>query len=453
MDPPPPIELSVPNRAEARRSAALLLVSMLAAAVAAPSALARRDNGDSLTLLSGQTRGSKRVPSEAEWARQLLEGFGLDEILPEDADDAERFALLCPELAEPDEAGGIGGADGVPLRVSVAAPPDTGPGEPVRMVFQAPTTALYQVSVAGIGLQRWTLDGRLMGHLDPSILGIAQAPAIVPLREGPHELAGYLAPLARLERVELVAHRGLCIAPADGWQAGRPLRYASMARTLVHALGLEKELPPAGSSIPLEGEVFDEASAGAEVSERRLHNDPSGRAWARAAGSPAEFSYRLRLDEPGLFSVLARLPGGGVQNWSIDGRYRATLRPRGRRSAFDWNHVMTLPLPSGDHVLRVFASRGSGIDRIRLVPHAPSDADYVGVLARQGFVEGAPDAMVTRRVADENLSRSLARSDGRFLTQHARGGRRSPLVDAETRPDRSAAPREAARPAHTEVSR
>ncbi len=440
------------NRAESRRSAALLFVSLVVTIAALP-ALARRDTGDSLTLLSGEMRGSKRVPSEAEWARQLLEGFGLDEILPEDADDGERFALLCPDLAEADEAGGIGWADGVPLRVSVAAPPDTGPGEPVRMVFQAPATALYQVSVAGIGMQRWTLDGRLVGHLDPSTLGVAQAPAIVPLREGPHELAGYLAPLARLERVELAAHRSLCIAPADGWQAGRPLRYASMARTLVHALGLEKELPPAGSSAPLEGEDFDEASAGAEVSERRLHNDPSGRAWARAAGSPAEFSYRLRLDEPGLFSVLARLPGGGVQIWSIDGRYRATLRPRGRRSAFDWNHVMTLPLPSGEHVLRVFASRGSGIDRIRLVPHAPSDADYVGVLARQGFVEGAPDAMVTDRVANENLSRSLARSDGRFLTEHASGGRRSPLVDAETRPDRSGAPSEPARPGYSEALR
>jgi hypothetical protein len=112
---------------------------------------------------------------------------------------------------------------------------------------------------------------------------------------------------------------------------------------------------------------------------------------------------------------------------------------------------MTLPLPSGEHVLRVFASRGSGVDRIRLVPHAPSDADYVEVLARQGFVEGAPDAMVTHRIADENLSRSLERSDGRFLTQHARGGGRSPLVDAERRPNREEAPPPAA-PAPPEAS-
>ncbi len=428
------------KRADTHRRTAVLL-GLIAVALAAAPALARREGSDSLTMLSGDVEGSKRVPSQADWAASLLEAFGIDEVLPLDAADAERFALLCPDRAElVTESGGRRVPARAGLRVTVPAPADKGPGEPLRLVVSVPSTALYQVSVEGVGMQRWLLDGRLVGHLDPSALGIAQVPSIVPLREGPHELAAFLTPTARVDHIELAPQRSLCIAPADGWRAERPLRYAAMARTLVHALGLEKDLPDAGEGIPLEGERFAEASAGGETSERRLHNDPSSGAWARAAQGPAEFTYRVYLEEPGLFSILARVPGGGRQMWSVDGRYRASLRPRGRASAFAWNHVLTLPLTSGEHVLRVFATRGSGVDRIRLVPHRPTGADYVAVMAREGLADGAPDAMVPHRVARRGLSRALERNRGRFLTQHAEASGRSSLLDRWLRPEREVTP-------------
>jgi hypothetical protein len=430
--------------ADTHRPAAVLL-GILTAALAAAVATADRDTSDSLTVLSSDLRGSKRVPAEAEWANGLLEVFGLDEILPPEYDPAEGFALLCPDRAElVTEGGGRRVPARSSLRVTLPAAPDRGPGEPVRMVVDVPATALYSISVEGVGMQRWLIDGHLLGHLDPSALGIAQVPHIVPLREGPHELAGYLTPRARVDQVEIAAQRSLCIAPADGWHPDRPLRYGSMARTLVHALGLEKNLPEAGEGVPVEGEAFGESSGGAERSEKSLLNEPSGRAWARAANGPAEFTYRLYLEDPGLFSIIARLPGGGAQVWSVDGRYRASLRPAGPGSAFEWNHVLTLPLASGEHVLRVFATRGSGIDRIRLVPHQPTDLDYVHVMAREGFADGAPDAMVTHRVARRSLALALERSGGRFFSDHAQAGGRSGLLDRLLRPQREVEPPPAA---------
>ena len=58
-----------------------------------------------------------------------------------------------------------------------------------------------------------------------------------------------------LSRRKIRREHEVCIAPADGWHAERPLRYGSMARTLVHALGLEKNLPEAGNGVPIEGEA------------------------------------------------------------------------------------------------------------------------------------------------------------------------------------------------------
>ena len=134
----------------------------------------------------------------------------------------------------------------------------------MRLVVSVPATALYQLSIEGVGRQRWVLDQRPIGPFDPSSLGIAYAPRLIPLARGPHEISGVLAPKARVDRLELSAHRLLCIAPAAGWKAERTLTYAAMAQTLVHALGLERELPIGDVALPTEGEEFADVSAGTE---------------------------------------------------------------------------------------------------------------------------------------------------------------------------------------------
>jgi hypothetical protein len=415
--------------ADTRGLWAAVLVGALALA---PANSEGRDRGDSLTVLgSGDRRGSQRVPTESEWARELVESLGLADVLPPDAADAERFALLCADRAElVTESGGRRMPGRSALRVVAEPPPESAPGEPLRMVVSVPSPALYLLSVEGFGRQRWVLDGRVIGHLDASGMGVAQAPTLAPLREGPHELAAYLAPEARVERVELSADRSLCIAPADGWHPERPLTHAAVARTLVHALGLERYLPAIGEGVSVPGADFSLSSGGGERSTRRLRNGFTGAGWARAGERPAGFAFRVRLAEPGLYSLLVRAPGGGQQVWSIDGRYRSALEPRGTAGRFEWNHVLTLPLASGEHVVRVTASPGSGVDRLRLVPHRRRASDYVSVLAGFGFDDGPPDTVVTRRIVRRSLARAAAtRGDDFLLHRIARDPGRSPLVE------------------------
>lgn len=406
--------------------AVLLLFS--AAALAAPISAA-----DSLSVLGAEPTGSRRVFTEAEWAADLVDILGLAETLPAERSDEDHFAMLCADHAElVTESDGRQMPGRSALRVEAEPPPRRGPGDPVRVVVSVPATALYLLSIEGVGPQRWVVDQVPVGHLDPSVLGVAHAPVILPLTRGPHELSGTLAPRARLDRVELTAHRSLCIAPAGGWVAARPVTHNTLARTLVHALGLERNLPAAGPGLPTEGEAFESMSAGGELSQLRPHNVPTLGTWARAAGAPVEFTYRIPLEEPGLYSVLVRAPGGGSQIWSVDGRYQISLEPGGQGGRFGWNHVVSLPLRAGDHVIRAFASRESGIDQIRLVRHDSSAEAYVSVLAKAGFPEGAPDQLVTRAEAMDSLSHpALAARSERFLWQVARAPGFSPVAAGE----------------------
>jgi hypothetical protein len=360
----------------------------------------------SLTLLRAAPTSSDVILSEAEWAAQLVDVLGLERVLPENPDDAEIFGLLCAEQAEFALAeGGRRLPAEASFRVAVEAPRPRVPFGPVRFKVSVPGTALYQLTAEGVGLQRWVIDGRPIGHLDLSPLGVAQAAAIVPLREGPHEVSAYLAPQAHVDRVELAAYRALCVAPADGWKAARPLRYGAMARTVVRAFDFDRTLPAREhEELRIEGERFDEVSGEGERSKRRLSMAASGGSWAAAVSSPAAFTWTFRLEEPRVVSLEALTHGALPQVWSVDGRYRLTLHPESVAGGFSWNHVLTVPLAAGQHSLRALVSRGSGVDALRVIPRRSSDADYVRALEKLGFRGGGPDDPVPRSVALDALS-------------------------------------------------
>jgi hypothetical protein len=374
-------------------------------------AAAAAQGSEPLVLLGARPGESKRVITHDEWAADLVDALGLSRALSHPSNSHSRdtaeelFALLCPERAERvTDAGGLRVPARSPFHVAVDASRRDDPGAPFRATVEVPAAALYLLAVEGVGAQRWTLDKRPIGHLDPSALGVAHAPAIVPLRPGPHELAAYLSPRARVDRVELAAYRPLCLAPAEGWRSGRSLTVGAMARTLVHALGLERDLPEQGEAIHIEGEGFSEASAWGERTTRRLSVPALGDAWATASGSPAEFGYRVHLDDPGVFTLYARVHGAAPQIWSIDGRHRVTLRPGERASTFAWSHVLTLPLAAGEHALRALVARDSGVDALRLVRRRSSDADYLALAEREGIAGNSRRRLVTHAVARASLS-------------------------------------------------
>jgi hypothetical protein len=359
----------------------------------------------SMAPLGYGASASRRVLFQEEWASNLVLALGLASALPEDSNGDEVFGLLCPEGAERRTgAGGRRLPTESAFRVSVDAPRGRSPVDPVRVMVSVPATAVYMLSVEGTGPQRWSIDQRTVGHLDASALGVAQAPMVVALRRGPHELTGYLTRSSRVDRVELTAYRPLCIAPANGWHFDRPLTHAGHARTLVRALAIEQRLPDASDPIRIEAEQFTQVSASGGRTTRKLATPASAGAWVTAAESAAEFTYRVRIDKPAVFTLRASLHGQGPQLWSIDGRNRMTATPAEGSENFAWTHIITLPLTAGEHVIRALLPKTDGIDVITLIRRKSRDTDYLTLIEEAGFQGGAPAAYVTRAVAFASLS-------------------------------------------------
>jgi len=371
---------------------------------------------------------SERVIEQGEWASELAFALGISDALPDDHTAEDVFGLLCAERAERDlETGGRRTPVGAPFRVAIDSPVARGLGEPVRVVANLPSTALYALTVTGAGPQRWAVDQRTIGHLDPTPLGVAQAATIIPLRKGPHELTAYLSHDAHVDRIELAAYRPFCVTPADGWRDEQMLTFAASARTLVAALGLERRLPVDGEPIAIEGESFESVSAYGGSSSRQLSDPASGGVWATAVSRPAEFTYRTQIQQPGVYSLIARIHGGGEQIWSIDGGYRLTIAPEEVTSGFTPVHVVTLHLSGGEHVIRALLPKGTGIDTLHLVRRRARDVDYIALLEAEGFRSGVPNQPVTQTEAYRSLSNPLfAEISRHFQSRLATNFQRAP---------------------------
>jgi hypothetical protein len=395
------------------RGAAVAAAALLAAGAADAQSAA------SLGMVDKPFQASERHMLEEEWARHLVVALGLEDGLPAKPTPQDYYGLLCVEEAS---ALSADAEPGEGLRIAHPVAP-TEPGEPVRVVLDAPATAVYRLDVEGVGLQRWSVDQRLIGHLDATRLGVAAAPKLIALRAGAHEFTGILVRGARADRVELSAQRPLCIAPADGWKTGRVLSHGVRARTLVRALGLESYLPERSTVVALEGERYDGASRWSGRTQEG--GGPTRNEWADAGASPAEFNYRVRLPEPGLMSLEARISGEGAQLWSLDGRMRASVEPGAL--GFGWQHVLTGPLASGEHVIRALVPAGSSIDRIRIVTRAAEDPDYVEVLEQMGLPQGAVHARVPRGLVMSTLREPVVEMLAESFLVRAAGGEEPPM--------------------------
>jgi len=410
--------------------AGLCVVATLGPAVAGAT--------DSLALGRARPVEDRRVVSEREWAFELVRVLGLERTLPPEARPADVYALLCADRAERDFGpGGRELKEGAAFRVAVVPDRPRAAKEPVRVVVHVPATALYQLSVEGSGLQRWVIDGEPVGHLDLSSLGVAQAGAVVPLREGAHEISGHFAGSAHADRIELVAYRPLCIAPVDGWHGERALRHGAFSRTLVRTFDLDRRLPILeDESQQIEAERYDAVTAGGSRTQRRLDTPASAGSWAAAEESPAEFTWSIELDRPRVVTLRARTYGVQQQIWSVDGRYRVTVAPEALEGSFVWNHVMTLPLSAGRHVMRALVARGAGVDVFELVPHRSSDADYAAVLAGLGMRGDAPVAPISASRMRRTLhSAAFAQLALGFRLRMAGDRRDQSLVLVDLEPD------------------
>jgi hypothetical protein len=135
----------------------------------------------------------------------------------------------------------------------------------------------------------------------------------------------------------------------------------------------------------------------------------------------------MAIEQPGVYSLIARIHGEGEEIWSIDGGYRVTVRPEGAASSFARTHVVTLHLDGGEHVIRALLPKGAGIDTLHLVRRRARDVDYLALLEDEGFRTGVPNQPVTQTDAYRSLSRPLfAEFSSHFLSRLGGNFQRAP---------------------------
>ncbi len=205
----------------------------------------------------------------------------------------------------------------------------------------------------------WIDAGSL--HLDP---GAYDATVLLP--EG-----------AALEYVELAPPCVHPIEPPGGWKASAPATTEDVAVTVLQALDLEGELPPAAPPIEFRGSDL----------------------------APEDGSKRSRvvlfadLPDSGLYTLSVFGVVGSGQRWMADGCRKSVICPSGDPQP-RWRVVLSGDFQKGPHIFSASLGADTVVDRIRLERKKDTPADYVAALDRLGLDVG-PAGPITREKADE----------------------------------------------------
>jgi hypothetical protein len=332
---------------------------------------------------------------EEDWADRLVGAIGLGSAAGPQASPAALFALLCPPPVQDPE-------------LSISLPIRPAPGATSFAVdVHVPEAGLYTLVVEGHGAQQWSAGRHSAGETDPHLEKPGLAPQLLPLPVGVQTLSASFDPGSTATRVTLERYRQLCIEPRDGWNAGQPLRFGDKARTLVRALGFESRLPVEGVPQTIEGETFHALPGQASVTDEPLSSPTSGGAWVKADRDGAELRWDVRIDDPGVVTLLARLHGTAPQIWSVGDRSPSVIHPGPGAGGWVWTEIATLPLSAGVQTLHARLRRDAGVDVIRVLRRRDGDQDYLAVLDAIGVQEGAANELVDASAASANLANPL----------------------------------------------
>jgi hypothetical protein len=356
-----------------------------------------------LLPLYGDVRPSAAV-SHPEWARMVLRGLDLlADARGVNDTAAQAFATLSgrDSRAWPGDqyvrgqrvvafeqdgvhriraAGGIGEAvyalgiarqGDYRLRFDVSGP---GPAE-AELTKAGSNNVLRSFTVPAAKVMGWIDAGAV--HLDP---GAYDATVLLP--EG-----------GVLEYVELAPPCLHPIEPRGGWKASAVATTEDVAMTVLQALDVETELPPAAPPIELRGSdlKLEDGStrAGAAGAEGAFRGGPKGSRVVLMADIPETGLYTLSL-----FGV----PGGG-QRWMADGCRTCVVCPSSDPLP-RWRVVLSGQFQKGSHFFSASLGTDTLVERIRLEQKKDAPADYVAAVLRLGLELG-PAGPITRDKAEE----------------------------------------------------
>jgi hypothetical protein len=205
----------------------------------------------------------------------------------------------------------------------------------------------------------------------------------VKMEPGNHTLSVILPAGSALESIQVSPPCLNPIEPKGGWRAPALTTEEDLAVTMLKALDLERELPPAGEPIELRAGEFDILAP-----ESRMNGgeEPDGQLHASEEGLHA--IVYADIPEAGLYAVSAFTATGNGQTWIADSCRRADVCPSPDPTP-KWRDLMTSEFNAGRHSFSVLLTNGAMVGRIRIQRLKAEASDYVAALERVGFRVGA----------------------------------------------------------------
>ena len=357
-----------------------------------------------LLPLYGDVRPAAAV-THTEWARMMLRGLGLLADAPGVNDTAtQAFATLSGRDSRLFSAEKFVRGQRVEAFDQDGAPrvrPTGGIGEAVyamgiaragdyrlRVQVSGPAAAEAEITKAGSNdvVRSFTVPAApVMGWIDAGV---------VHLDPGAYDATVLLPEGSALESVELAPPCLNPIEPRGGWKASSIATTEDVAVTVLQALDLESELPPAASPLEYRGRDLQ-----LEDGTHLLESSAGGEGSFRAGPRGSRAVLLADLPETGLYTLSVFGVVGGGQRWMADGCRTCIVCPSPDPMA-RWRVVLSGRFRKGPHLFSASLGPDAVVERIRLEQKKDGADDHVATLDRLGL-ELSPAGPVTREKAEE----------------------------------------------------
>jgi hypothetical protein len=370
--------------------------------------------GAVMVPLYGDPRSSS--VEHGEWARMLLRALDMERAVRPASPDAQLFSVLSWKNSLAFHADAYLRGEGVDL-VRAGA---------VRRVVATSATGEVAYPLAVVRGGDYRLRARMAGNpafpVSAEITPLGGNGAAATFTLVPSSLTGWVdaAPThldpgaytasillpagTSLDDVEVAPPCTEAIEPQGGWRSRAVTQADELAVTVVKALDLESELPPAASPIEVTASAMKTTGGAAAILTSAGAAGRDG-LWLEAGPRGLQATVFLELPEAGLYSVSAFGEAGGGQSWKADACRKAVWCPPaavpGSPSAAPaWHSLMTASFSAGRHFFHVTLSPGASVQRLRAELKKDSPADYVATLRRLGFDVGAAGPVSRARAVD-----------------------------------------------------
>lgn len=349
--------------------------------------------------------------THAEWARLLVRGLELEDMLETTATASQVFAALSWKTSlsfpAPDHVRATGAFTQGERVVTREEPGEV--AYPLGIVRGGDYRV--RLRVQGDPAQAVTVEVARLGEIGSESV-FTVIPAAVPswidagaahLDPGSYQISVLLPPNAELAFVEVQPPCLSPVEPKGGWQATAITTADDVAVTVLQALGREELLPPADLPVEVDGARFHDVAA--EVTPVALETGGVEGTWLRAARGGTEAVALVELDEPGLYTVSAFGEGGSGQRWFANSCNKTVVCPDTAAvgGGPEWRTLLTSRFARGKHFVSVTLAEGSAVGRLRFERKLEEGPDYVGALARLGCDAGEPGQPITRAQAADMM--------------------------------------------------